>query len=186
MKFQALTASLTLIVSGCAITGTSPPTQFYILPTTPAVTQAVVIRETVGLAPISLPPYLDRPQIVTVEEGGRVHLAEFHRWAEPLTAGFSRALAQGLTARLPGKAIVLLPASLPVERTVEIQVQDFRVQQGRCVLTFAWRLRRGDEVLSWRKQTLENPVRGSDYPAIVAAMGQTVDRLAERIASELK
>lgn len=186
MKFHPLTASLMLMVTGCTLTWKSPPPKFYILPGTPAVTRAFVIQETVGLAPISLPRYLDRPQIVTVEEGGRVHLAEFHRWAEPLTAGFSRALAEGLTARLPGKAIVLLPATLPVERTVEIQVQDFRVEPGRCVLTVAWRLRRGNEVLSWQRQTVENPVQGEGYPAIVAAMGQTVDRLADRIASELK
>lgn len=186
MKCYALTASLMCMTTGCAVLGKSSPAQFYILPSTPAAPQAEIVRETIGLAPLSLPRYLDRPQIVTVEEGGRVHLAEFHRWAEPLTAGFSRALAEDLAARLPDQAIVLLPATLPAERTVEIQVQEFRVQQDRCVLTVAWRLRRGNAVLSWQKQTIEQPVQGNGYPAIVAAMGQTVAQLAERIAAELQ
>jgi uncharacterized lipoprotein YmbA len=186
MRFHLIHLGFVVFATGCAITGESPPTQFYILSSTAAATQVSAIQETIGLAPISLPRYLDRPQIVTVEPGGRVTLAEFHRWAEPLAAGFSRVLAEGLSARLPGKAVVVLPAPLPVTRTVEIQVQDFRTDSDRCVLTVTWRLRRGNETLSWQRQTIEQPLPDRSYSAVVSAMGKTIDGLAERIAEKLR
>lgn len=186
MKFHLMIANLSLMlwISGCAIIGNSPPTRFYILPSASTTPAASAIRETIGLAPISLPRYLDRPQIVTIDEGGQVMLAEFHRWAEPLSAGFSRVLTKALTARLPNKAI--LPATPEIEQILEIQVQDFRAQPGRCVLTAIWRLRRGKEALTWHHQTIEQPVQGQGYPALVAAMGLAIEQLAERIATALE
>ncbi|GAB6068344.1 PqiC family protein [Methylothermus subterraneus] len=183
MKWCFTALSFLVFCSGCAFTGRSPSTQFYILPSSQSAPEAVLGQETVGLAPIRLPRYLDRPQIVTVEPDGRVTLAEFHRWAEPLAEGFGRVLAQSLRARLPGKTVVLLPTALPVNQTVTVQVQDFRLEPDRCVLTAAWR---DDKNARWRQETIVQPVVGSGYSALVAAMGAAIHGLAERIAEKLK
>src|SRR5215475_4363631 len=54
---------LLLVLAGCANT---PPTQFYILPTLASADSAAANRDlTIGVGPVTLPPYLDRPQIVT-------------------------------------------------------------------------------------------------------------------------
>jgi hypothetical protein len=185
MKFRPiLQVSLGLVIAGCAFR-TSPPTQLYVLPSAPVESRPALVQETLGLLPIRLPRYLDRPQIVTVEPDGQVHAAEFHRWAEPLAAGVSRLLAEGLSARLQAQ-VVLLPASLPVERTLEIQVRDFKVSQGQCLLAVAWRIKGSNPPSAWHRQTLLQPVQGEGYSAIVAAMGKAVDQLAEYIAEQLR
>ncbi|MCX8048332.1 MAG: PqiC family protein [Methylohalobius sp.] len=177
---------LMLTAAGCAFIGQSPSPQFYILPYLSVPAPAAPVLETIGLAPIRLPRYLDRPQIVTVNKGGQVQLSELHRWAEPLEAGFSRALAESLTARLPGKAFAPLPSALTVTRILEIQVEDFRVEPARCVLTVTWYLRRSTQTLNSQRQTVDVPVPGEDHTAFVAAMSHAVDALAEDIARQLK
>ena len=39
---------------------------------------------TVGVGPVTLPPYLDRPQLVTRAGSNRAVLADFDSWVEPL------------------------------------------------------------------------------------------------------
>ncbi len=185
MKFPPIIqVSLGLLITGCAFR-TSPPVKLYVLPSTSVESRAALVQETLGLFPIRLPRYLERPQIVTVEPNGQVHAAEFHRWAEPLDAGVSRLLAEGLSARLKAQ-VVLLSAALPVERALEVQVRDFRVTQDQCLLAVAWRIKRNNQPSAWHRQTLTQKVIGEGYPAIVAAMGKAVDQLAERIAEQLR
>ena len=57
-----------LVLSGCF--GSTPPTQFYLLPLptggdTAPPSSAVQRALTIGVGPVTVPPYLDRPQIVT-------------------------------------------------------------------------------------------------------------------------
>jgi ABC-type transport auxiliary lipoprotein component len=47
-----------------------------------------------------LPPYLDRPQLVTRAGSNRMVLADFDSWAEPLQGLFARVLAKNLTLLL--------------------------------------------------------------------------------------
>ena len=80
--------------------GSSPPTRFYMISAdstsaSPSQTSADV---SVGVGPIRLPEYLDRPQIVTRGNNARIELAEFDRWAEPLDRSFTAALVDYLSA----------------------------------------------------------------------------------------
>ncbi|GAB4358085.1 MAG: PqiC family protein [Methylohalobius crimeensis] len=177
---------LQLVISGCTITGESLPTRFYILPNPTGAAEVASIRKAIGIAPVKLPRYLDRPQIVTLEEDDRVHLAEFHRWAEPLADGFNRVLAAGMTLRLPQSRFVSLPArQVKADRTLEIQVRDFQVREDRCLLLTDWRLQSGRTTQTWQRSTIEESISEGGYPGIVSAMGRAVDRLAGQIAAEL-
>jgi uncharacterized lipoprotein YmbA len=72
----------------------STPSRFYLLnalatPETipsPATSQGPVI----GVGPITMPRYVDRPQIVTRVGRNQLALGEFDRWAEPLQNNVSR------------------------------------------------------------------------------------------------
>ena len=96
---------------GC---GTSQPSHFYLLR---ALSPASVsgLSETkqpglsLGLGPVSFPKYLDRPQIVTKASAHEVELAEFHKWAEPLSENTSHVLAENLAALLSTDRIVQYP-----------------------------------------------------------------------------
>ncbi|MFZ2062196.1 MAG: ABC-type transport auxiliary lipoprotein family protein, partial [Candidatus Binatus sp.] len=53
---------------------------------------------TLGLGPIKLPPYLDRPEVVTRAAPNRLELSKEDRWGESLQNGFTRAMERDLAA----------------------------------------------------------------------------------------
>ena len=85
---------LTMIfLSGCG--GSSAPSKFYLLSSL-AKSDAQTrnpespVRLAVGVGPVEVPAYLDRPQIVTRLSLNTLRLAEFDKWAEPLKDTVSR------------------------------------------------------------------------------------------------
>ena len=76
------------LLTGC---GRSIPPRFYVLSPLPRGQQVSAPDKplVIGIGPVELPPYLDRPQIVSRPDANRIALAEFDRWAEPLASSFS-------------------------------------------------------------------------------------------------
>ncbi|WP_415037234.1 membrane integrity-associated transporter subunit PqiC, partial [Azonexus sp.] len=96
MLLRLLSLSATLLLSACAST---PPNQFYLLeaaPTTATLNTASSTAPRLGIGTIVLPDYLNRPQIVLRDHGGRLLLRERERWAEPLEDGVRRTLGENL------------------------------------------------------------------------------------------
>ena len=83
-----------ILLPGC---GSTRPTEFYLLTPLPAAVEAEKDL-TIGVGPLTLVDYLDRPQIVTREKANKVLLNEFHQWAEPLKDNLLRILAMNLSA----------------------------------------------------------------------------------------
>ena len=93
-----LTAWLLLHV-GCI--GSSPPSRFYLLSplsSSDSTIQVVKYETIVAMSKIQLPIHLDRPQIVTRDGPNSLVLAEFDRWAEPLSDNFTRILIKNTHA----------------------------------------------------------------------------------------
>ncbi len=81
----------------CGACASNPPSRFYIVTPMPDAEMPYPSRTnehdlTIGVGPITLPLYLDRPQIVICTSWGRLKLAEFDQWAAPLKDNFSRML----------------------------------------------------------------------------------------------
>ncbi len=116
---------LAVAASGCF--GTSPPARFYVLSASPEARQAGATpgREGIlGVMPARIPEYVDRPQIVTILGENAVAIDEYARWAEPVSAGLSRVLAQDLAAELPEWRVVQQPWDpiLPLRAQVILDV----------------------------------------------------------------
>jgi len=188
MKQPSLFALLlTCLLAGCALTQESPPTHFYILPAPEAANFPTrSLKQVIGVRPIVLPSYLDRPQIVTMTKGGEVRLADFHHWAEPPSAGIERVLTAGLTARLPNSRIVPSPVHhLHPDRLLQIKVHEFQAGESECRLLAEWRLSRNNRTLAWRREDIRLPLPSSSYDDIVQTMGRAIDVLAARIVEKL-
>jgi len=86
-RFTVITLICSLtVLGGCAST---EPSRFYILHSlsgSEAETQIAAAENgvAIGIGPIELPEYLDRPQIVTRLSKNELQLAEFDQWVEPL------------------------------------------------------------------------------------------------------
>ena len=184
-------ALVAVLLVGCAHT---PKPHYYVLSGPREVTNSAVRSgPPIGLGPITLPDYLDRPQIVTRASDSRLALSNEHRWAEPLAASFSRALLAHLEQALPTQDIVLHPwrSSLDIARQVQIEVTRFeRGADGSFRLGARWSVSAaGSNTDSGTRQNdIEIPVaaKGDDYDALLAAANSAVAALATTIATQLQ
>ena len=185
-----LGASLTAV--GCA----SQPSRFYLLsamPDTETASPATSGQQglTIGIGQVTLPRYVDRPQIVTRTGPYEITLAEFDRWAEALDTNFSRALAENLSLLLPTARVVMSPwpRASPIDYQVVVDVTHFLSQVGGESLLIAdWAILKGEgqAVLTDGRSRFSTPPAGQDYAAVVAAMSQTVAGLSREIAAAIR
>jgi uncharacterized protein len=179
-----------LALGACA----STPSRFYIL--NPLSTSEVIPAEAaaqgpvIAVGPVTVPKYLDRPQIVTRASRNQLTLGEFDRWAEPLPDNIARVLGENLARLVPTDHILLQtwprPATLDYQVTVE--VLDFEGGLGgESALLALWSLLDGAErPLITRRASLQSPVGGRDYEALVQAMNQMIDALSRDIAGAIQ
>lgn len=138
----------------------------------------------IAIMPISVPAYLNRPQIVMREKGSRILISENHRWAENLDKAISRVLAASLTDRLASVNVVAVPLKLGVHSDYTIQLDISRFEgnlNDYLELDAFWTLQKnGVKVLqsSFYKKV---PV-GGKYPDLVTAYGTLIYYLAENMA----
>jgi uncharacterized protein len=193
LALVAVTSGVSMLVGGCA----SEPSRFYLLsasPNTEAATSPGTSGQqgpTIGVGPVTLPRYVDRPEIVTRTSPYEIKLAEFDRWAEALDTNFSRALAENLTLLLPTARVVMSPwpRATAIDYQVTVDVSQFLGQVGGdSVLIADWTLFRGDgqDVLTSGRSRLSAAPAGPGYAAIVAAMSQTVAGLSREIATTVR
>ena len=189
LALVAVTWGASLLVGGCA----SQPSRFYLLSALPSTETGSPVTSgqqgtTIGVGPVTLPRYVDRPQIVTRTSPYELKLAEFDRWAEALDTNFSRALAENLSLLLPSARVVTSPwpRATPIDHQITVDVTHFVSQVGGDSLLIAdWTLFRGEgpDVLGSGRSRFTASPGGPDYAAIVAAMSQTVASLSREIAT---
>jgi uncharacterized lipoprotein YmbA len=181
-----LAAGLTL--AGCADT---PPTRFYTLSPladAPGGTPPANLPElTVGVGPVTLPPYLDRPQLVTRAGGNRMVLADFDSWVEPLQGMFARVLGENLALLLGTDDVLTLPQrrDFILDRQVEVDVTRFDVDtSGNAVLDARWWVldQDGEKVLRSGRSTISEPANADDYTAAAGALSDALGAMSQEIA----
>ena len=189
IPLTAVSVALTILV-GCAST---QPSRFYVLSDLRSLETAQQLTPAgqgpgIGLGPITLPKYLDRPQIATLAGRYELTFAEFDRWAEPIETTFARALAEQLSTLIPTERIAIYPwpRGTPIDYQVTVEVTHFLGQIGGASALIAnWTIARGEgkEVVVSRKSRFNAHATGQGYEAVVAAMSQTVAALSREIAA---
>jgi uncharacterized protein len=181
---------LPALLTACAV---GQQTRFYTL--TRATEPTVAARSgnglVIGLGPVTLPPYLDRPDIVTRQGANQMRLPDVYRWAEPLQPLMTRMLAEDLYALLDASDVIPLPqrGDIRLDRAIEVEVGRFdATEDGEVTLDARWRIYGGDEhtlITSGRSILTEAGAPPPDYDAIVAAMSRAVGRLSQEIAAAI-
>ena len=121
-------ACLALVLNGCMSVPNSPTPRFYMLQ---AVDGNQVSKKTniasdvvIGVGPVKIPEYQDRPQIVTQDKEKMLKFAQFDRWGEPLEIGMTRLIRENLAVMLPEAKFTLYPwnSSVPVKYQVVVEI----------------------------------------------------------------
>jgi uncharacterized lipoprotein YmbA len=193
---------LPLLSWGCT---NAQPTRFYVLST--IADQAAVAPGggvAVGVGPVNLPQYLNRPQIVTRLGDNRLAVADFDQWGGEFDDNFIRALAANLSSLLRTDRVSLFPwkDGVPIDYQVTVDVLNFEQDaDGTSVLSASWSIvdPATGKVRLMRRSTYrdasgqvppgsaEEPVTGKEhtdrpYDGVVAAMSRNLATLSQDIA----
>ena len=194
LKFVIAACALAL-AAGCA--GTSaPPMRFYVVtalePPAAAAAAAPAPGPGVVVAGVRLPPYLERPQLVTRSGGNQLQLEEFHQWGGNLRKDLTRVLAENLSRLLGSDAVVAAPHTLRLrpDYRVELEVLRFeRAEDARVHLTAKWWLLRGADNAPLAGPTsalASEPLPASaSFELTVAAMSRVYGELSRAIAQAI-
>jgi uncharacterized protein len=188
-RFTA-TAILCVFVGLAAGCGSTPASRFYTLSAAASAPAATTSNLSVVVGPVSVPPVVDRPQIVVTTGTNQVRLEEFNRWASPLQSNISRVVAENLVAMLGTPRVVLFSQTLgvDVDYRVGIEVQRFESVPGEAsTLDAVWTVSRTKD---GRSQTGRTTVRevASDkgYDALASAHSRGLARLSRDIADAVR
>lgn len=189
-----------LAIAAC---GHSPPTRFFTLtPSAPAAPGAAAPGSALRVDHVTIPPVLDRPELVREYAANQLKVDDFSHWGAPLGELMRAALVEDLTARLPAGRVI--PLSTPkVEGTADLVVEIAGVHEGagRLVADVDWILTRRPPappheggplaasppavVRTLRHERIEAPLSGSSQQTYAAALSQVVGTLADRIVADL-
>jgi len=122
------------------------PTRLSLLPTltdgsSPAAMGARTL--TIGVGPMTLPPSLNRPQMVTRASQVQLHLAECEQWAASRQDTVARVLAEHLSLLMPTARVVRhpWPRTTEMDQQVLLEVTQFdRTMGSEVVLVARWSL----------------------------------------------
>jgi len=183
---------VSLLLGGC---GLSRSPKFYILSPVnspgAAGKQAVLSEPTVavGIGPVEIPDYLDRPQIVTRTAQNGLEVAQFHRWGGLLKPDVARVLIENLSAQLADQvAVVPWRRGVPLQHRVAVDVTRFDAMPGDSVwLKAQWTIfgQDGKSVAMARESNVREPVADRDYATVVAAMSKALGSLSQDMADGL-
>jgi len=145
---------------------------------------------TVGLGPVQLPQYLDRPELVIRTSPNSIDLSDSYRWAEPLAESFRRVLAGDLTALLATSNIVQYPweSGTRLDYTIRLQVQRLDADlNDTAELAVEWELRarKREQVLTTRESQLDHTANWQKGDAVAAALSDDIAELGHQIASAI-
>ncbi len=195
MKAASLTlAALLLASAGCSAFGPRPDrSRFYTLTPLTDVADGDAGRTdlSLGLGPISLPEYLERPALVTRVAATEIQLSPHARWAEPLEEGIERTLRLNLAALLGPRRLVShpWPPSQRPDYAVAIDITRFELDaRGDALLGARWTLRdgRSGEVFAARETSLALAAGAGGTEAGVLALSRALAGLSHEIAAALR
>ncbi len=179
-------------LGGCARTAS---TRFYTLSAIPADEPAVTRRQSldgmsIGIGPVNLPDYLDRPQIVIRTSANELRLAELDKWAGSLKYAVPRIIADNLSTLLGTDQVYTFPwkSALAVRYQVIIDIARFDAQMGsHADLEAQWTVFENDgrTPVATQKTKIRKPVTATGFPAVVQAESEVLSELSREIGETL-
>ena len=181
---------------GCLSLEAKPdPSKFFALTSLPrsgqsAANSAGTSALALGIGPIKLPGYLDRPQVVSRVSENRFVIAQNDRWAEPLEENFSRVLSQNLSMLLHTDRMVVYPWERSQQPKYQVQVELLRFEPNVEQTVELWArwsiIDSTKKMLSVKDSYLSRPTKDKSVEASVASMSEAVADLSREISSALR
>ena len=181
-----------LFIYGCA----SKSPNYYVLNSlqsgAPSAEKAKAENDlTIGVGPVKIPAYLDRPEMATRSAPDSLQFAEFDKWAEPLERNLTRVIAENLAILLSTNRVGVFPwlnsAQVQYQVTVDI-TQLERMPDGKVILAARWNILgdQGENMLVIESSRFSIPIESAGYGAMASAESRAVEALRREIATAIK
>lgn len=181
-------------LSGCVSVASSPNPRFY-MPDSVSREEAVEKIDIapgmiIAIGPVSIPEYLDRPQMVTKNKDGTLLFAQFDRWGEPLDSGIARLLNEGLASLLPQASFQLFPCNFTIPLNYQVIVEIIQLESELnkdMALTAQWSIidAKSRKLLLTRRSQVIKPIDPHNYSGLSKALGAACFSLSKEIAVNL-
>ncbi|MCE5339507.1 MAG: PqiC family protein [Planctomycetaceae bacterium] len=185
---------LALVLSGCMSVPNSPTPRFYMLQ---AVHENQVDKKiniasdvVIGVGPVKIPEYLNRPQIVTQDEEKMLKFAQFDRWAESLDLGMARLIRENLADILPDAKFILYPwnSSISVRYQVVVEIVKFDSNLDKELFLVAqWLVvdMQNAKVLIIKRSEFRQSIVPHNYSGLAKTLSMACDSLSSEMAESL-
>lgn len=196
VRTTALALWLSIVLAGCS---TAPGPRYYTLSADPPRRGNVLSSNLAGastalyvvvLGPVTIPEFVDRPQLVVRVSETEVKIAESQRWAAPLDSEIPRVLAENLEHELHGARVVTSDQSGAVnaDYRVTVDVRGFTSFLGTAAtVDVDWTIQRSNGKGSTNGSArIREPALGGGYAALVAAYSSALERVAQDIAQSFR
>ena len=191
MNTKAIFSVLLLIaLAGC---GSSPPVDYYTLqPIISAEPKNPKSAEILGVGPLEIPGYIDRPQLVSQMAGRGVKVDEFNRWAEPLDLAIPRIVTVNVDGLMDDVIAVTFPYPSRFKTDYRLLGRIIRFdadQDGLAVLEIQWGIQDGEAnnlIKPRRDRYTAQANSATDPNAIVVALNQTLDAFSRDVVNQIQ
>jgi len=186
-----------LLLSGCISLPNSPisPTpRFYMLSAIDETQVSKKINITpgviIGVGPVKIPEYLNRPQMVTKDKDGILKFDEFDRWGESLDAGVAHLIREDLTVMLSKAQLTLYPwaptTSVKYQVVAEIVQLDSELDKN-MFLAVQWMVIdvQNAKTVIIKRFEFRQPIIPQNYSGLAKTLSMACASLSGQISQEL-
>jgi uncharacterized protein len=187
-------ALTSFVCSGCLFFSSSPVPRFYTLHSTVNFAETAKLdiapKLIIGIGPVEVPEYQNRPQIVTRNKEGLLTFAQFERWGESLDSGIGGLILENLTEIFPQADFQIFPCnfSIPLDYQVMVNIVQLESQLDKDVfLTTQWTIidSRTKEMLLTKRSQIRQEINPHTYSGLAQALSKACSALSVEIAENL-
>jgi uncharacterized lipoprotein YmbA len=181
-------------LGGCIAMSNSPTPRFYALQAMDEsytgekfnVPASVII----GVGPVKVPEYQNRPQIVTQDTNKLITFAQFDRWAENLDLALLRLISANLSVILPGATLATSPWNLdiPVKYQVILDVVRLESRLDKDLsFSVQWSVidLESKKMALTKKSEFSKPIEPHNYSGLAKTLSMECASLSGEIAKTL-
>lgn len=155
-----------------------------------ALSQEEISQVSLGVGPVILPDFIDKPAIVGLTHSSQVKVYGYHAWAGDLKEAIARVIVEDLSNHLQLDSVWAFPWDNRVRPNYQLRIEFENLSgvKGESVeLLMKWTLlnKSGDKVLSAGKEKLEQETSSNSMDAYVTAMNDLVNSVAAMIAEKI-
>lgn len=184
-------ACLALLPAGCVLKH-SASARLYVLQAMarePAAANGGAPRGVLGVQRVSVPAWMDRPEITVRTGRGEIVPDPLARWGEPITRGIQRVVTENLAALLPERHLVAAPfaASPAVDHRLDLAITEGARQADDTVLLDArWAILGPDGAVLVQRRSSHRTGVVATAEGIVSATSESLALLSGEIAAAVR